>query len=180
MTRHTRLPTDNGRVIKALATLLHAANDLAPADDPDRYDAWRALALSARSEWDATCDALRRALPAPAPPDAQGGAPVVTCQRCGGTFTLEIPSHECGALTEAHARLPSQPAPAAPGTEAACTGLEGDQDERGTCTKCGAPNGVPCRGFACPVCFGSGNFQAPSKCIRCNGTGRSPGQGGEP
>jgi hypothetical protein len=34
----------------------------------------------------------------------------VTCQRCGGEFLLTIPSHVCGALSEAHCDLPSQPA----------------------------------------------------------------------
>lgn len=40
----------------------------------------------------------------------------VTCQRCGGAFTLTIPSHVCRALSEAHEGLPSQPAPT-PGAE---------------------------------------------------------------
>jgi protein-disulfide isomerase len=42
-----------GSVIQTLATLLHAANDLAPEDDPDKYDAWRALVMRARNEHDA-------------------------------------------------------------------------------------------------------------------------------
>jgi BMFP domain-containing protein YqiC len=40
-------------VIKALATLLHAANDFAPEDDPDKYDVWRMMVCSARHEYDA-------------------------------------------------------------------------------------------------------------------------------
>jgi predicted nucleic acid-binding Zn-ribbon protein len=47
-------------VIKALAQLLYAANDFAPEDDPDRYDAWRALVMSARHEFDDLRAEVRR------------------------------------------------------------------------------------------------------------------------
>jgi hypothetical protein len=47
-------------VIKALAQLLYAANDFAPEDDPDKYDAWRALVMSARHEFDALGAEVRR------------------------------------------------------------------------------------------------------------------------
>lgn len=39
-------------VIHALAALLDAANNLAPEDDPDKYDGWRRLVVSARAEYD--------------------------------------------------------------------------------------------------------------------------------
>ncbi len=60
----------SGNVIRALAALLHAANDLAPEDDPDKYDAWRALVMRAREEYDALLRlrALDASSPAPAAP----------------------------------------------------------------------------------------------------------------
>ncbi len=60
----------SGNVIRALAALLHAANDLAPEDGPDKYDAWRALVMRAREEYDALLRlrALDASSPAPAAP----------------------------------------------------------------------------------------------------------------
>jgi hypothetical protein len=62
-----------GSVIQALATLLHAANDLAPEAEPDKYDAWRALVMKARQEYDAL-NRLRALAPAAHGESATGEA----------------------------------------------------------------------------------------------------------
>jgi hypothetical protein len=59
MTRIAKI--NDGQIIKALATLLHAANDFAPEDDPDKYDAWRAVVMSARHEYDRLASEVRAA-----------------------------------------------------------------------------------------------------------------------
>jgi hypothetical protein len=117
-----------GNVIQALATLLHAANDLAPEAEPDKYDAWRMLVMRARFEHDALA-ALTRAPAAhgesatgePAPTAASYGASArrLTEIAMGGfsdaspsaPTTREAPEsgRDCG--TCAHGDLPPREEP---------------------------------------------------------------------
>lgn len=72
-------------VIHALATLLHAANDFAPEEEPDRYDSWRAQVCSARGEYDrlraslAAAEEERRAL-------REALRVLRSCPDCGANF----------------------------------------------------------------------------------------------